>query len=349
MKQRGSAMIFVLVLFSAIATVVVATLSVTTGTLATQKRLEDEVKVKLALEGMVEQAVTDYSNKTLITFPTTRTKTVSNVVCSLTISDNNATVPHTLSMAMSGALKGRTHTETRVVGARRAPSPFYYALFVNNGLLSTFTLSTGSSGENGDIYARGNLSLTGLSSTINGDVESTGSLTVSTANYSGNFWPNAPEVAFPDVVATNYSSATHTAITKTSVTTGLTFGAAGTEYPLHYRNGDLSFKGTVSGKGVLFVNGNLAISGVISYADANSCIAIIATGNIDFGLTASNTVGYMYAGNSINTPAVAVINSKGSLVAGSMTILGPVSVTNDPRVWLDADEGRKLRLPGFWP
>jgi hypothetical protein len=295
-------MVFAVVLIAAMTTTVVATVWLTSSLSKDERLYEDQLRCRYAFEGVCEQAAQDYTAGTLAVFPANRTVTVNGVSCVTSISDNSANIPHTMSATMT--YHNRTRTDTKVVGMRKAPSPFYYALFVNSmsggGTLSA-ALNTGSSGANGDVYFGGAVSLTGTGSTINGDLESTGSIMSGSSSVTGMTTPGASAITFPTVSATNYSTIANQTVTKSSLA-GATFATTTGAYSVTYcSSSGISISGTFTGKGTVFINGNATISGPISVANSSSRVAIIASGSLTFTSSGPHSA-YFYSGGNVTLP-----------------------------------------------
>lgn len=341
-------MIFAVVLVASMTTAIIATVWLTSSSVRTERTLEDQTRMRYAFEAATEQVAQDSAAGTLAALPTTKTVNVNGVSCALTITDNSSSIPHTIKVAATMTWHNRTVTDSKVIGNRKAPSPFYYALFVNNGATYSGTLTTGSVGANGDVYFNGNTTLTGLGSTVNGDFETTGTVTIGTTNVTGSYINLASSVAFPSVVSTNYSSVANQTVTKGSLN-GATFSTTSGAYYLIYCSTNTSISGSFSGKGTVFVNGNATISGPISVANSSSRVAIIASGSLSFTSSGPHSA-YFYGGGNLTLPLGGVTVSKGGIVANALsTLTAPITTTNDPAVWMDSTEGTKHRLPGFYP
>lgn len=339
-------MIFAVVLVVSMTTAILATVYLTSSIGRDERIYEDQVRMKFAIDGASEQIAQDYASGALTVLPSSRTVNVNGVSGTYTITDNSANIPHTLSISGTVSWHGRSITEAKVVGMRKMPSPFYYALFVNGALTSSAALVTGSAGSNGDVCANGIVSLLGTGSTINGDLESSGAQTIGTTSVTGTQFPGSTAVTFPTVSAATYSAAANQTVSKGSVN-GFTFGSTGGNYYLVYcSSASVSISGTMSGYGTIFVNGNVTISGPITYANQTTRVAIIASGTITFTSSGPHS-GYFYGGACI-LPVGGITISKGALVVGSLTTTtAPITITSDPSVWLDSTQGTKHRLPGF--
>ena len=343
-------MIFAVVMTVSMTTIVVATVWLSSSLVRDERWYEDQVRAKYAIDGACEQAAQDYTAGTLASFPSTRTTTVNGVSCAMTISDNSANIPHTMSLAVTATYKGRSITDTRIVGMRKTPSPFYYALFVNGGLTSSAALTTGSSSANGDIYSNGAVSLTGTSNTINGDLESTSTQSIGTTSITGNQYPSTTAITFPTVSSANYSTVANQTVSKGSLA-GATFTTTSGAYFLIYCSvtTGVSISGTFTGKGTVYVNGPVTISGAISLGNSSSRVAIIANGAITFTSTGPHSA-YFYASGACTLPTGGITITKGALVVGSLSTTNqPITITNDNSVWLSSTEGTNHRLPWYYP
>lgn len=339
-------MIFAIVLVISMTTAIVAIVYLTSTIGRDERIYEDQIRMKLAIDAVSEQIAQDYTAGTLPTLPTSRSTSVSGVTGSYTITDNSANIPHTMSIVGTASYHGRSITETKIVGMRKMPSPFYYALFVNNGLTSSAALVTGSSGTNGDVCANGDISLTGSGSTINGDLESSGTQSIGTATLTGTQVPSAATVTFPTVTPSTYSAAANQTVSKGSLN-GATFSTtSGNYYLIYCSSSSVSISGTFTGYGTVFVNGNMTISGPITYGNSSTRAAFICSGTITF--TSSGPYSGYFYGGTCTLPAGGITISKGALVvSGLSTTTAPITITNDPSVWLDSTQGTKHRLPGF--
>ena len=347
-KRRGSVMIFAVVLIVSMTSIIAATVWLTSSGVRDERIYEDQTRMKYAIEAAREQTAQDYTSGALPALPTTKTITVNSVSCAETITDNSANIPHTMSVATTATYKSESISETKIIGERKAPSPFYYALFVNGGLTCSSTVTTGSSGSNGDIYSNGNVSLTGSSNTINGDLESTGTQSIGTTTVSGTAYPSWTAVTFPTVNSTNYVGVANATVSKGNLGS-TTFSSTGGAYWLIYcSSSSISISGTFTGKGTIFCAGNVTISGAISLGNSSSRVAIIAAGTLTF--TSSGPHSAYFYGQTCTLPTGGITISKGALVvSGLSTTNQPINITNDPSVWLSSTEGTNHRLPGFYP
>lgn len=344
MKRRGSAMIFAIVMVVAITASIMVTLTVTTNALRHVRRQEDITRARYALEGAMVQAVAEHGKGTY-SLPANRNYVVNGFTNALTITDNSSSIMRTLSLTGTVPIRGTTYTETRVMGQRLVASPFYYALFVNTAFPTSHAITTGASGANGDLYAKGAVNLLAITNTVNGELESTSTVTTEQLTITGSVFENTPSIPMPTVDPLNYSTASGVTTIGTSLN-GYTFTTGVTGTQLLYAPSDLSLRGTFRNKGTIFVNGNVTVTSAMSYFNTSSRLTVIATGSITFD--SPNVVGYFF-GNFCYTGTSGVNVSRGGLAFNNYFLSGPVTVINDPAVWNDPSEGPKMYLPGFYP
>ena len=167
--------------------------------------------------------------------------------------------------------------------------PFYYAIFVNSPNSPSHTITTGTSGADGDLYANGAVNLLALSNTVNGELESTSTVTTGGLTVAGSVFENTTPLTMPSVTSTNYSTASGVTTIGTSLN-GYTFTTGVTGTQLLYAPTDLSLRGSFRNKGTIFVNGDVTVINSMSYFNSSSRLTVIATGSITFNNP--NVVGY---------------------------------------------------------
>jgi hypothetical protein len=349
--DKGSAFIFVVLLTAAMTTILLAVASLGMASLTSHTRRLHIAQARHAFDGAVARAVADWHGG-LYTLPTTRSYTIGGIASDLTITDYSGTIAKTVRIEGELPWKGHTYRFVRIFGKRETPSPWSYALFVQDGAsLGTQTLTTGSGGQNGDSYFRLNPSTSVASHTINGDLESASTLTSANFTVLGTLWPNSPSIPFPDVNWENYWAA-RDATEGTGAVNGYVFPIpfVPTDAFVLFRDGNLNIRGVFTGRGVIFVNGNVNINGAIVYATPGSKLVVIATGNISHGSNASH-VGFFYAaGNFDKSEDAGLRTFTGSIVCRSLS-LGDSSMTvvNDPYFFDNPAERVRFKLPGHWP
>lgn len=364
-RQRGSALIFVVVMLVATTTVWLATATLTNESAISQRRREAAYQAKIAVDGAIDQLRVDYLAGS-ISLPYTVTRAIGPANCTIVVNDNSggtnttvngtaysfAATPKSLSIVATTTTGFRTFVDTRVISTPLTALPSYYAIMTTGGITATSPIIAGFNGQNGDIASNGAIVLSNASTQINGDIESASTISNS-GTLNGNAWPNAPSITFPGIVGfwpnVNYSFTQNQNISTGSLN-GIAFPTPSIGYWLAYCGSDLTFKGTVTGKGSLFVKGTLTISGDVTYSDSISNIAVIVQGDLIVSGGVSNMVGYYYIGGNISfkNPGGTTV-SRGSLVGSTLSTKGTLNITYDPTVYNTPSEGKNLKIPGFWP
>ena len=344
-RNRGSVVLMCLVLVVATTTVILAECDLTTVGLRYEAQAEKRRDAEYAFDGAIAQVVDDYFNDA-VTLPLARQIAIGDVTGTITVSDNSATLPRSLKVDGHLTARGSPYTLSRIVGARHPPSVFFYALAVAGPLTSDQPIETGAAEASGDMLFGGSVTLSAAGNVVNGDLESAGAIAAPSTTVTGSTLPNAPAVPFPSFVGQNYVAAADTTFSDSAMN-GYTF-ALGGSYPLVYCGGDLTIQGTFSGKGTIFVAGDVEVAGNMSYADSSSELVIIAAGGIDFDSGVTNAVGYFFTPNSLQIAGGLAI-TRGAIAAGDLEWTGMLDIAGDPDVWNTGAEGHSLKLPGMWP
>ena len=338
-------MLFALIMTVAITSVIVATADVSMGSIRAEAARETEAKARAAIDGANAQKLSQFKNGSIVLAVSDAVPVGSNSA-NITTTDNSASIPKTLRMSSSTVVNGKTFSGIGVTGQRIIPKPNYYALFVNTDLdTSAYTLVTGNSGANGDLCANGNVSVSD-GSTVNGDLEGSGTIHAN-GTVTGNKWPSAPTVPFPTPVRANYSGAAVVTLNGNQILAGYTFLSA---YRLVYINGNLTISGVISGTGTIYVAGNVEILSNMTYATAGSKVAIICEGNLTWDDTATTAVGYYFVGNGFSTGSTtAKTLTRGCIATSNASVNSNLTIRGDANIWTSSTEGTNLKLPGFWP
>ncbi len=345
-RQRGSAILFVVVLIGAITTILLATATITNNARVVQTRREDAVAASLALDGLIAQASADNLAGTLV-LPTTRSLTLNAATCAVTITDNSVSKAYTMKLIGTTTVHGRTFSINKVVSSPFTASPFFYALFTNSSVTIPITLTTGSGGSNGDIASNGNITLTSSGTQINGDIDVVGVCNPNSADVQGAIWTGAPTIPYPALSTATYSAAKTSGAGSTLNSYAFSSGAS---YELLYRGSGMNLQGTFSGNGTVCVNGDLSITGDVSYANSSSHVVFLVKGNISVGLLVHNISGYYFCTGSFS--ALSLFGKslvRGGLVCNSFSTTGGLTINYDTYIWDTPSEAAKLKIPGFWP
>jgi hypothetical protein len=345
-------MLFVVVMVALMTIGVLASVQLTTSAAALQSKREAEARAKLAFEGAVQFCLTEYRAKT-VTIPATRAYSVGDQTVSLTVADNAGAIPRTLRFDGETKVQGRRLTFTRTTGNALDPHPFYYALFSNATLDPMRPMTFGAAGTRGDVNLNGGVMTRANPFVVHGDYESTTAASPIGSSVSGNRLLQARTVQFPGVNAGDYNPGLIGGLL--NALTLILGNLVGRVFPtvepfqLLYRGGNLSLSGEFSGKGTVFVAGDVTISGNMTYANADSRLVVIATGRITIGAGVTNYVGFYYTPTEFVSSATATTLTSGSIAAQKLTVNGPMTIVHDPSFWDQPELGVKHRIPGLWP
>lgn len=345
-RQRGSAMLFVIIMTVAITSVVIATSDLTMSAIKVVRQQELAARAKCALDGITAKNISDYK-KSILVLGSSHSEAVGSLNPSTTPSDYSATIWQTLKFDNDTAVGGKTFRNSIVLGNRKPAKPSFYALFSDGDIQVSDTLTTGSGGVNGDICTNGDLRLDAVTNTINGDAEANTMTLADPTDVVGNSWPGAPAITFPTFVRANYTAAANTTLAGNQTLNNYVFISP---YRLVVITGNLTISGIIAGTGVFYVTGNVTINNDMFYLDASSRMAIISEGDVTWKNNANTAVGYFYTAGQFRTNGSgARALTRGGIACNTCNIGCDVTIIHDPRVWTSATEGANLKLPGFWP
>jgi hypothetical protein len=290
-RERGSAILFVMIFVVAITTVLIAAASLSADSMKVQWRREQTAITSNAFDGGVDQALDDYAAGTL-SLPATRTFTVGNLTLNITVTDNSAVTTKTLKVDGTVTLNGTTYTYTRVVGQRKTPNPLYYALALNNSFSAAFAVTTGQSSANGDVAINGSSTWLLGGNQINGDLETNGITGSANIDLKGMLYSSAPSIPFPTYTRANYQVAATTLFGGGATIGNFTFASAGAGlYKIMYVGGNCSIRGSFTGQGCVYIAGTATVTQDVTYGNASSCVVFIAEGGFVFPGTTANIAG----------------------------------------------------------
>ncbi|MHB8635898.1 MAG: hypothetical protein ACYC96_05435 [Fimbriimonadaceae bacterium] len=339
-------MLYVMVMLVIMTTVVMAYTSLSKATRTSETRREQATIARLAIDGATLKAAYD-AGLGNVTYPSTQTETIGNTVCAVTLVDNSTNLPHSLSLATTTNVGGRTYSDARVTALKMPQSQFYYCLATNSSTSIAASVTTGASSANGDIYCTGNLLLSG-SDNFNGDVEATGSIAQNAAKVTGLCSANTYPIPLTAPVAANYSSISFLNLLNILLGNLLTGETFLTPYSVVYCNGNTTLSGKFTGKGIVFVNGNVTVKANMSYLLPGDEVAIIVTGNVTVTKINKKLIGYWYCGGTFSV-AKGTVLTRGCIVTNSLVTPGLFTATYDPIIWNTPGEAKRMKLPGFWP
>lgn len=342
MHRRASALVYVIIVVFSITSVVIVTAKLASSSDSTYSQSYADAQFKAMVDGAVAEAKADAYKGTLATGSRTSTFTSRNA--SVTVS-KPATLSRSFQLDVSASINGREYRATKIIGNRATPHPTFYGLWTT----SNYTDSTLATALNGSAYFLGDCALSGAW-TVSDDLLVKGASTLNVGSaVTGHFLTGVRTQAMPTAVAANYTSV------GTSVgnsLTDVTFGAeSGGFYPVFAKGaGNMTLGGgTMTGKGTLYVAGNLTVNGNYNYANADSRAVIIVGGRMTVAAGVTQLAGTFYVLGRIDMTGTTLTIPRGNLCTGNVLSRTPtaLNVTQD-RTFLDsADECRKHRLPGY--
>ncbi|MEW5883017.1 MAG: hypothetical protein AB1725_02185 [Armatimonadota bacterium] len=344
-RQRGSAILVVLVLVSATAVIVIAAADLTISAMAGQWRRYHQIHAHYVADAAVEWAQAKRKAGTLA-LPANQNLTIDGSQVNVVVSDNSVSLKRSLRVETTVKEGGLTFKQSRVVGDGIVPKHFYYALACEDQFQISTNLTTGSGGRLGDIFCNNKVTITALGVIVNGDLEVVGSLS-GTPSVTGSIWNPCPSIAFPMVNAGNYAVGAIPVLV--ADINGWSFTPTVLDYETLYAPGNANLSGTYDGKGVIFVANDIRIVGDVHYADNNSVMAVIALNSITVEAGVTHIDGYYFAGQKFTSDSPNLTLGRGSIVTSRFDLKGALTATYDPWVWNDPEEGKRLKLPGFWP
>ncbi|HEY3782237.1 MAG TPA: hypothetical protein VGL56_14230 [Fimbriimonadaceae bacterium] len=336
----------------AIAGVVVLAAELGMSDLRQEIRYEDQQLAQRTWDAATSM-IDDLEANGSLTLPDSRSFTLNGVSGTLATVDNSSSLANSIKVTSTLTTPdGRTYPEWAILCKAVPNTPFDYALFVNSAFTSNnYTFNTGASSANGDIFANGNISITGLgsagSNVVNGSIYSSGNITTSKLTVTGTTSKNNTAITFPSVTAANYQAIASVNSSNNTLTGG-TFPTvyAGNPYPVwYYSNGGVSVSGTFGGIGTVFLNGSVSISGAMAYANTSSTAVFIVNGNLT--VNGGAMVGYWFVtGNtSINSGGLDI--TQGALVTNTISFSANTTSVMDPTVKSSVTTGNLLHLPGY--
>jgi hypothetical protein len=344
-RKRGGAMLFVLVMVGLMTIAVLAGVELSTSAASLASRSEAEAKARFAVDGAMQMFLCDYRKKTK-SLPSNSVYTVGSLKVDLKAVNNSASKARTIRFDGSTTVQGKTYAFSRVAGDRIDPNPLDYALFVNSNFDPVQSVTLGANGTLGDLSVNGSIVNRANPFVINGDVEAIGSTMPTGAVVRGNLMTGESAIGFATPNGLDYLVAALVSLL-VGVISDYVFPGLD-PYPVIYRLGNLDLKGTFTGKGTIFVNGNATISGNIRYGTADSRLVLIASGGIQVNAGVTEIHGFYYTNGTFRNDGALRLPS-GAVAAQAISLGGSLEIIHDPIFWNDPSEAVKHKVPGYWP
>jgi len=332
----------VIVVVFSVTAVVLAGVKISWGSNADQQRRLERVQFLAMADGAVAEVIS-LAHKGTLTLGD-RTSTYSGG----TITTNVATHPSVARaylLTIEGEVSGERYSIQRTIGDRKT-NPVHYALWVHNDYESDSLLSTQ---INGSAFFKKKLALLGAWS-VSDDllVRETSSLSGGTT-IDGNYLVGVRNQSFHDFAKSSYEDYPTIGNSAGNLTFG---GEVGGYYAGRIKStGALTLNGgTISGKGTVYVDGDLRVNGNYNYANADSRVVFLVRGKVQFGLLATQVVGVFYARNDVEISSLNLNVLRGCIATDNAfkRTLAALTITHDAEM-LNPVECAKHRVPGYYP
>lgn len=345
--NRGSVLVYILVLTIAMTTLVLSIISLATFHFSQVVHEEQQARAQYALEGAVNQSRYELSKAT-ITVPATPTYSVGSWSVDVAVSDNSASLANTLAVTETASRWGRSFTVSRIIGNLAPPDKTWWFFALSMNTSSTFGGYFTTHGASSSVFSNSTFTVTS-NSTISKDLYTVGSTKPTKVTVTGTYFGSTGSKIWFAPKATDYSAAANITLSgNQSFTSGASFPSA---YYVAYVNGDLHLGGTFSGTATAYVTGNVYIDSTMSYGNpATDKFCVITPGTLHLNSSAGHLVGYFYAGTGLAIDQSMTMDS-GAIIAGSVsgTATKNLDATWDNSVQQNPGLGSSLHMPGFWP
>lgn len=338
-KKRGSAMIVVAFMVTAVAVTVMAGLSLSGSVATDQGDLEKEKKDSYVTQGAVQLATADLINGK-IKPGDTKLYFVGDKSVSVAVEDNTIALANSVKLKVNGSGDSKIGS-TKVVPYGKAiiDNIWSYGVYSNSSLnMPLGTKVTGS------VYVKNNLGLLGLGVKITKDLKTSSSFNpTGLLSILGSIVTGVAAKPMPAIDATAYQNISDVKLTGDQVLTDYKFTSNNS---VVFINGDATLNGDIEGDGTIFATGNININNDLKWKGGH-CV-IVTPGTITF--SGSGTIdieGYFYAGSQVNIASP--IKVKGGIASSSVNASNKYEITWDPYLTKTAANGAALHAPAMWP
>ncbi len=334
-------MIVVAFMVTAGAVAVFAGLSLSATVSDGQGTLENNAKEQLVTEGAIQLATADIINGKLEPGDS-KLYYVGSKSINVTVEDNSASVADTVRLKVNGigALKFEAN---KVVSLRvnAIDNIWSYGIYSNNSLNLPLN-----SKVTGSVFVRNGLGLAGLGAKITKDLRTaTSSYTISLLQLVGSLITGVKAKPMPSLAGSQYQACAENVLAGDQVLDSYRFNSDG---GVVYVNGNLSLSGDMDKGGTFFVNGNVTVTGKLTQK-GNGRLVVVTPGTITFAVGSSKTdvQGYFYAGTEAKINSY--IKLKGAIAAGTVSATNTFEVEWDQFLTKKANNGYAYHAPSMWP
>lgn len=344
MKQRGSALIFVLAMVFSITSMVLVTAAMTRSVSDRNEISHRSAQEKLSLAGS-KAFVLAKSKDDSIALGSNYTVNIAGENFTVRAADSSAVTKRTYAVSITGSTRSKSTAMTGMTGTRRTSHPLYYALWVGGTLNDSGSKILTVNTDNGFVYA--NIIAKTGTATLSSDVVYGTSSTVATVPYGEVEKVVEPFFSFR---AADYSAALPLPILTSSLPNPVLGLLSGLYYPTFYREGKLDVSGTITGTGIIFVNGDLTVTANLAYALASTRVVFVVSGDMTVSPTVTDFVGHFYVAGKVDLQQNALLKlNRGTIACAGDLTYREFTVTPDPYFLNEEGEAAKYRMPGFWP
>lgn len=359
-RQRGSVAVFALIMITSTAALAITLLALTSSVRTKQTRLENDSTINEAYDGAADY-IHDLAIRGLLRPPETIKIDIGKVAAEIVVTEATSkavelarkkvtpSIP-TLHLEMTFTYKEKTYRRQKVIGRGRLTTIWQYAIYSHSGMTTARTVTTGSTGLEGDAWFGGSITFLSLGTRFGGDLTSTGIIFPPTLAVTGKKSSSATGIDFPTVSRESYLAAASTKLADNSAIKGYIFvSSSGDGYPLLFVDGAATLEGNFSGTGVVYVDKDLTISGDIT-TGVGDHLLIICNGNVRFDDDALNIDAYIYCAKELRVDTSGKVRTFTSGIAtNTIRIDDSVSASFDPWIRDNPLEAYGMKLPGEWP
>jgi hypothetical protein len=324
------------VLMASVSTILMSTADVGQFTTLRQYRAEDDVRFDY-IEDSVKAIFTQKAVEQSLILPSNTSLTIGD--CTVSVDASVGTGAKSRMILLDTTISGKKKSRSRqlVIGRRKPVSPFWFGL----GSIGTLELSNTITCSS-DVMLNGDLS---------GSFGLTSSAQVYTPRSSFTTNPDAANgikyqtaTVSPSLDSTAYSAAADNIIA--SPILPITFVGMGGYQSLYYRNGDAMLNTSYTGRGTVFINGNLTIRNLTRLA-ADDEIVLIVNGNV---VIESNRIpAFLFCSGNVSYAGGGNLTIDGALFCNKLEMGGKkLTVNFDPFFWDAPRWDQRMRVPGMW-
>ena len=325
---------------ASVSTILMSTADVGQFTTLRQYRAEEDVRFDY-IEDSVKAIFTQKAVEQSLILPSNTKLVIGNLEVSVDASAGTGTKSRMILLDTTISGKKKSRTRQFVIGRRSPVSPFWFAL----GVMGDLDLSN-DIGCNSDVVLNGDLfGAFGLNSTAQVYTPRS-SFTTNPNAEKGNKYQTSN--LSPSLNSTAYSAAADNIIddSMASPILPLSFHGLGGYQSLYYRNGDATLNTTYTGRGTVFINGNLTIRSLTRLA-ADDEIVLIVNGNVV--LESNRIPAFLFCSGNVSYTGGGNLTIDGALFCNKLDMSGKkLTVNFDPFFWDAPRWDQRMRVPGMW-